>query len=206
MACWSIVYCSCSALYPRVAALDAHPNIEIRIFNPFARRKSRLLDFVIDLARVNHRMHNKTMILDNAVAIVGGRNIGDHYFDVSTDANFRDLDIAAAGPVVRDISGVFDREAVFIGSFNLDPRSGSIDTEAALYVESPELAEQVIAYMDEGVQAQNSYRVLLDENGELVWITEIDGREVRYHSDPETSLRQRFISGSIMLLPVEHQL
>lgn len=101
---------------------------------------------------------------------------------------------------------VFDREAVFIGSFNLDPRSASINTEAGLYVESPELAEQVIEYMDEGIESQNSYRVVLDEDGELVWITETDGREVRYHNEPETSFRQRFMSGFIMMLPVEHQL
>ncbi len=381
-----------------VASMDAHPNIEIRIFNPFANRDTRVFDFLIDLNRINHRMHNKLMIMDNAVAIVGGRNIGDHYFGVATDANFRDLDIAAAGPVVRDTSKVFDhfwngnwavpiaalvkrpyswedllaaretmrgrmaednypypldqdlddlkselttirdrfiwapgrivwddpaaiqegitegvmiqglfrkaetlqheiliesayfvtqdkafkavkqltergirvrvltnslasndvvaahaghakrrekliangmelyelrpdagavrqrvavgeskaalhtkaivfdRESVFIGSFNLDPRSASINTEAGLYVESPELAEQLAAYMDEGVQPQNSYRVLLDEDGELLWVTEIDGEEVRYHKEPETTFGQRFMSGFIMLLPVEHQL
>ena len=61
-------------------------------------------------------------------------------------------------------------------------------------------------YMDDGIQPQNSYRVLLDENGDLAWITEIDGREVRYHKEPETSFGQRFMSDFIMLLPVEHQL
>ena len=91
-----------------VAAMDAHPNIAIRVFNPFANRDAPLFDFAFDLDRVNHRMHNKIMVIDNAVAIVGGRNIGNHYFSVATDANFRDLDIAAAGPVVREISGVFD--------------------------------------------------------------------------------------------------
>ena len=101
---------------------------------------------------------------------------------------------------------VFDREAVFIGSFNLDPRSGSINTEAGLYIESPELAEQVVAYMDEGVRPENSYRVTLDEDGQLVWTTEIDGEEVSYRKDPETTFGQRFMSGFIMLLPVEHQL
>jgi putative cardiolipin synthase len=54
-------------------------------------------------------MHNKLVVVDNAFAIVGGRNIGDHYFGVQTEANFRDLDIAAAGPIVREVSGVFDR-------------------------------------------------------------------------------------------------
>ena len=381
-----------------VAAMDAHPNIEIRVFNPFANRDARLFDFAFDLDRVNHRMHNKIMVIDNAVAIVGGRNIGNHYFGVATDANFRDLDIAAAGPVVREISGVFDhfwngdwavpiavlaerpyteadlretretvrdwvaehdypypldrdvaalnaeltsirdqviwapgrivwddpaaiedgisdgtilkdiqgkiatlqkelliesayfvmreesidtvkdlqergvrvrvltnslasndvvaahaghakrredmidngmelyeyrpdsrvgktrayrgeskaalhtkaivfdRESVFIGSFNLDPRSAAINTEAGLYVESPELAQQVIEYMDEGVQPENSYRVLLDESGDLYWVTEVDGNEVRYYKEPETTFGQRFMSGFIMILPVEHQL
>ncbi len=93
---------------PLVAAIDAHPVIEVQVFNPFSHRDNRGIDFFIDLARINHRMHNKVMVADNALAIVGGRNIGDHYFEVATDANFRDLDIAAAGPIVRDISNVFD--------------------------------------------------------------------------------------------------
>jgi putative cardiolipin synthase len=101
---------------------------------------------------------------------------------------------------------VFDRESVFIGSFNLDPRSGSINTEAGLYVESPELAGQVLAYMDEGVLPENSYRVLLDRDGDLVWVTEVEGHEVRFHVEPETGLWERFISGFIQILPVEHQL
>jgi putative cardiolipin synthase len=381
------------------ASLDAHPNIEVRVFNPFAHRDSRLIDFTTDLGRVNHRMHNKIYVMDNAVAIIGGRNIGNHYFNVDAHANFHDLDIAAAGPVVREISNVFDffwngdwavpisalvdraytkedletarenvreliaagtyphllgqdvatlrsdllsirdrfiwapgqivwddpgaikdgmqagkvvttirnkletlqsellmeaayfiireygvetvrkmrdrgvkirvltnsmvsndvlaahagysqtrkaliasgmeiyelrpdaagafrqrnyaadaktglhakamvfdREAVFIGSFNLDPRSFNINTEAGLYVESPELAEQVAAFMDEGVQPENSYRVLLDEDDDLVWVTEIDGEVVRYDDDPETTFGQRFMSGFISILPVDDHL
>jgi putative cardiolipin synthase len=72
----------------RIAALDAHENIEIRIFNPFAKRKFRILDFATDLARVNHRMHDKMMIMDNALSLGGGRNVGDHYFQASSDSNF----------------------------------------------------------------------------------------------------------------------
>ena len=92
-----------------LAALDAHPNIEIRIFNPFPHRFSQVLGFLTDFNRVNHRMHNKLVVLDNSLAIVGGRNMSDHYFEVDPVFNFRDLDIAAAGPVVRDLSKVFDR-------------------------------------------------------------------------------------------------
>ena len=60
--------------------------------------------------------------------------------------------------------------------------------------------------MDEGVRWENSYRVQLDEDGDLVWITQIDGREVRYHKDPESTFGQRFMSNFIELLPVEKQL
>jgi len=382
-----------------IAALDAHPNIEIRIFNPFARRDWRLFDFLLDMDRVNHRMHNKAMIADNAFAIVGGRNVGDIYFQVATEANYRDLDIAAAGPIVRDISTVFDhfwngdwavpigalvdrpyteqdlqaqaarmrqrivgeddypypldqdiasltadlttvrdeliwapgqivwddptamregrfegsmqerlftkldsledellmesayfvvqepgieksrelmergvrvriltnslasndvlpahagyakyreeliqngvelheiradagvikkrlvsgksraalhakaivfdREAVFIGSFNLDPRSALINTEAGLYVESPGLAGQLVAYMDEAALPENSYRVLLDDDGDLVWVTEIDGQEVRLDEEPGATFTSSLMTSLIMILPVQDQL
>lgn len=92
----------------RFARMDHHPNIEIRLFNPFRRRGFRLLEFLTDLDRVNHRMHNKAFIVDNAVAIMGGRNIGDEYFDDSPEANFRDLDVTLVGPVVQEISASFD--------------------------------------------------------------------------------------------------
>jgi putative cardiolipin synthase len=101
---------------------------------------------------------------------------------------------------------VFERDSVFIGSFNLDPRAGEINTEAALYVKSPELARQVIAYMDEGVLPANSYRVELDDDGSLVWITEKDGQEVCYTHEPESTFWQRFVSGFVQMLGIEDQL
>ena len=377
-----------------VAAMDAHPNIEIRFFNPFVNRKVNELDFIIDLNRVNHRMHNKMIVADNSFAVVGGRNVGDHYFGVNSNTNFRDLDIMMSGPIVRDISNVldyfwngdwsvpvsmvvkntvtpdelaherirlreriaagdypydveddiaeilyrikgqaiwaagkvvwddpaairegrqvsdltaalrrkvdsleksyiiesayfvvqdsgvenvkkmvdrgvsvrvltnslasndvlaahaghakfrkgllkagaelyelrpdsnvikktwsgesraglhtkamvFDDESLFIGSFNLDPRSAYINTEAGIYVESPELAQRLLAYMDEGVLPKNSYRVTLDESDQLVWTTAINGEEVRYFKDPLSTFSQRFMSGFIGLLPVDSQL
>jgi putative cardiolipin synthase len=381
-----------------LASLDAHPNIEIRLFNPFEQRKARVFNLIGDFDRLNHRMHNKLMVADNALALLGGRNIGDHYFDVSEDSNYRDLDIAAAGPVVRDASrvfdyfwnkewsvpvgatvtkafdgnnlqfardrleqtidaegypypvnrkvaeirrtmsslkndftwapthvvwddpadfiagesggrilsalsgkldsleselvmenayfvptqagadrlkelsargvdvriltnslasndvvavhagyskyrkelleaniglyevradsakvqqtfisteskaglhtkaAVFDGNSLFVGSFNLDPRSANLNTEIGLYVESRILARQLKAFMDEGVLPGNSYRLALDENGRLLWTTEEDGQIVTYTSDPETSLGQRLSSGLIGSLPIEGQL
>jgi len=60
--------------------------------------------------------------------------------------------------------------------------------------------------MDDGIRPENSYRVLLDENGDLYWVTEVNGTEVRYYEEPGTTFGQRFMSGFIMMLPVEHQL
>ena len=385
---------------PVIAALDAHPDVEIRLFNPLANRSWSTLDFITDFGRVNRRMHNKLMVADNAAAIVGGRNIGDIYYGVNTIANYRDLDVLAAGPVVRDLSGVFDRYwngassvpiaaivgraygaadldairvrlreeiaaadypypidqdldelaargaelrdalvwargriiaddpetvargeasddvveflrervaqlkeellvespyfvlpagaqatvkalherdvrvrvltnslasndmlpahsgyaktrkrllesgmelyelrpdtdafrpgwsllsgrsraalhtkamafdrgAVFIGSLNLDPRSAVINTEAGLYIESPELAERLVAYMATGVVPANSYRVLLDPNGESVWETVTDGRTARYRNEPETGFRRRLVANLLKLLPIDSQL
>lgn len=91
------------------ARLDAHPNIEIRLFNPFRRRGLlRPLDFLFAPGRVTRRMHSKSFIADNAAAIVGGRNIGDEYFSVPGESIFLDADLLAVGPVVRDVSAAFD--------------------------------------------------------------------------------------------------
>jgi cardiolipin synthase C len=94
-------------------ALDAHPQIEVRLFNPFRFRHRSLLSkagqFVIEGQRLNRRMHNKSFIVDGMQAIIGGRNIGDAYFDVGDDVYFRDLDVLAIGPVVPGIAASFDR-------------------------------------------------------------------------------------------------
>ena len=383
-----------------IASFDAHPNIEVRLFNPFAQRTAKTLGFLTDFERVNHRMHNKLMVVDNAVAIVGGRNMSDPYFGVHPGQSFRDLDVAAVGPVVRELSQVFDRfwngdwavpitalvdrnytmqdhdatmsaarewiaagrypyplegdvarhqaqleelyrgfvwapgrvlwddpasindpalrtmnktlvgrarglehelliesayfvplqagvevlkrlreqgvrvriltnslvsndvlaafagyskyresliasgvelyelrpdagpirqrmffgitggsraglhtkaivfdrKEVFIGSFNLDPRSSFINTEAGLLIESPALAAQVAAHMDEGVQSDNAYRVQMDSSGQLYWVTEVAGQEIRYDEDPLSTLQQRLKAGWIRMLPIEDQL
>lgn len=93
-------------------ALDSHPNIEVRLFNPFLTRNpsviSKSAQFLLQWRRLNRRMHNKSFIVDNIIAVIGGRNIGDEYFDASGDHNFRDLDVLAIGPVVPDATRTFD--------------------------------------------------------------------------------------------------
>ncbi len=88
--------------------LDAHPNIEIRLYNPFASRGVRLGEFITDTRRINRRMHNKSITADNQATIFGGRNIGDEYFDATEDVGFSDLDVMAIGPVVTEVSQQFD--------------------------------------------------------------------------------------------------
>jgi putative cardiolipin synthase len=93
-------------------ALDSHPNIEVRLFHPFASRTGSLAMFgemMGSFGRLNRRMHAKNWIVDNRLALSGGRNVGDEYFTASDEANFADLDYAVVGPTVRDISASFDR-------------------------------------------------------------------------------------------------
>lgn len=89
-------------------ALDSHPNISVRVFNPFASRKFRVMD-AFKFSLINRRMHNKSLIADNSIAIIGGRNIANEYFGAHEDYNFGDLDVATVGPIVPEISTMFDQ-------------------------------------------------------------------------------------------------
>jgi putative cardiolipin synthase len=92
-------------------ASAAHPGIQVRLFNPFSFGTSslaRLVEFIFDGERLNRRMHNKLWVTDNAAAVVGSRNLGDEYFDARESANFSDVDLLAAGPIVKELSRAFD--------------------------------------------------------------------------------------------------
>jgi putative cardiolipin synthase len=90
------------------AALDSHPNVELRIFNPFSRKRSRTSQFLTRAGSVTRRMHNKSFTADSQAAILGGRNIGNEYFEADPDLAMADLDVLAVGPVARDVSAAFD--------------------------------------------------------------------------------------------------
>lgn len=92
-----------------IGTLNAHANIEVRLFNPFMHRKFRVLSYLNDFSRLNRRMHNKAFVVDNQAAVVGGRNVGDEYFGAGDGTMFADLDILTAGAVVDDVSRYFDR-------------------------------------------------------------------------------------------------
>ena len=89
-------------------ALAQHPNIEIRLFNPFKFRNLRALDFVLNFNRMTRRMHNKTFIVDHQVALIGGRNMSDQYYNVGDNFQFADMDVILMGQTVPDITSSFD--------------------------------------------------------------------------------------------------
>ncbi len=96
----------------RFLHLSEHANVEVRVFNPFPGGRfamwTRFVASATDIRRINHRMHNKLFVADNALAITGGRNIGDQYFTRDKYYNFIDLDVVAAGAIVPELSASFD--------------------------------------------------------------------------------------------------
>jgi len=109
----------------RFLHLSSHANVEVRVFNPFTAARfatwTRFIFSATDIHRINHRMHNKLFVADNALAITGGRNIGDAYFTLDPHSNFVDLDVVAAGAIVPELSASFDafwnsKYAIPIGS------------------------------------------------------------------------------------------
>lgn len=97
----------------QIAMLRNHPNVEVRIFNPFVYRGHwdfiRGAEFLIDGNRLDYRMHNKLIVIDNAIALIGGRNIGDQYFQVDPKSQFADDDVFTAGPITQKLSETFDQ-------------------------------------------------------------------------------------------------
>lgn len=114
-----------------LAALDAHPNVEVRLFNPFSHRRPRLLEYVLDFSRLNRRMHNKSFTADNQVTLIGGRNIGDEYFDLAENTLFIDLDVMAVGPVVQAVSADFDAYWASASSYPADRLLPPVDAAQA---------------------------------------------------------------------------
>jgi putative cardiolipin synthase len=91
-----------------LAVLDAHPNFEVRIFNPIARKGIYAFNYLGHFSLANRRMHNKAFVADNQVAVVGGRNIANEYFQLETSGEFVDFDMLCVGPIVKQVSSEFD--------------------------------------------------------------------------------------------------
>ena len=159
-----------AGLDPAITALDAHPNIEVRLYNPFVQRNARGLNFLADFTRLNHRMHNKSFTVDNQVSIVGGRNIANEYFGAGSGVGFADLDVIAVGPAARDVSKEFD---LYWNSLSAYPAAGFVGApgpDATAKLEAGFMATradpQSVAYL-EAVRASPLVRDLL--NGQLAF-------------------------------------
>lgn len=98
-----------NGLDPALQALSQHPQIQVRLFNPFVLRTGKYLGYLTEFSRTNRRMHNKSFTADNQASIIGGRNVGDEYFGATDGVLFSDLDVLTIGPAVSQVSGDFDR-------------------------------------------------------------------------------------------------
>lgn len=157
-----------------LAALDAHPNIEVRLFNPFVIRRVRPIGYLTDFSRLNRRMHNKSFTADNQATIIGGRNVGDEYFGATDDVLFADLDVLAVGPVVREVSADFDRYWASGSSYPLDRLvpAVSADALAQFAAEAGEISESPAAVAYRNALAASSFvRQINDRTLPLEWVT-----------------------------------
>jgi cardiolipin synthase C len=170
-------------LDPVIAALDAHPEIEVRLYNPFTHRSARSLDFLSDFARVNRRMHNKSFTADNQVSVVGGRNIGNEYYGAGEGTVFADLDVIAVGAAVRDVSRQFD---LFWNSASAYPAANFVAAAAPADLDARFAATRAspdaVAYV-EALRTAPLVRDLLAGRLSLEWT---DARLV--HDDPAKTL------------------
>ncbi len=159
-------------LDPMLSALSSHPNFDIRLFNPSTIRKPKPAGYAIDFMRMNRRMHNKAFIADSAAAIIGGRNIGDEYFQVGDADFYIDLDVLAVGPIVAKTSAAFDAYWNSASAFAIEDivrDRGDLAAMVALLDEtaaSPEAAQLI-------EQAITSVAGLMHRSVEPEW-TDID--------------------------------
>ena len=184
-------------------AFDSHPNIEVRLFNPFKTREpsipSKLVQVVLEGSRLNRRMHNKSFIVDNKVAVIGGRNIGDDYFDASVDTNFRDLDLVAIGPVVAEASRSFDDYWNSDAAFPVNAYPGSTNKTEDLVQVREALAKDARKFVDsdyaEAVFNELPDGATADRRGQWFW-----GKAVLVADAPE-KIEGEKPSESLVLVP-----
>ncbi|WP_407671860.1 phospholipase D family protein [Paraburkholderia acidiphila] len=161
-----------SSLDPTLAALNVHPNIEVRLFNPFVTRRPKYIGFVTDFSRLNRRMHNKSLTADGVATILGGRNVGDEYYGATDGVVFADLDVLAIGPAATDVAHDFDRywasassyPASQILPYTAPDALATLDRAALAARTDPAAAEYI-----ESLRKTTDVRRLLDGTLPLEW-------------------------------------
>ena len=173
-------------VYRALAALDAQPNIEVRLYNPLVPRGARKLNLLTDFTRVNRRMHNKSFTVDNQVSIVGGRNVGNVYFGAGTGLAFADLDVIAVGAAVGQVSKQFDLYWNSPAAYPAASLNGPGSSDAASTLEAKFAATRAdpesLAFL-QGVDEKSVVRDLLDQKLAYEWV---DAR--LFYDDPAKTL------------------
>ena len=192
----------------QMAALDAHPRVEVRVYNPFAYRGPsvvmRALEFSFNSRRLDYRMHNKLMVVDNSIALVGGRNVGDQYFQIDPDSQYADDDVFAAGPVVKQLSGTFDEFWNCAIAIPVRALAKDMTSEAALASYRKVLTEHRQQVKADGpdyanrIQSGEPLASMLSGKLPLIWARS----ELVYDSPDKKSIEKREMIGRLMHKPV----
>ncbi len=160
-----------SGLDPDLAALNALPTVEVRLFNPFILRRPKALGYAFDFVRLNRRMHNKVLIADGAVTILGGRNIGDIYFAYGAGPHYLDTDVIAVGRVAADAGEEFDRywasHSSYPAEMILPAPPPEAPTAAAL---DAALADESAAAYRQAVVTRSLVTQMIDGSLPLEWV------------------------------------
>ncbi len=155
-----------------LAALAVHPNIEVRLFNPFPNRHFRALGFVTNFRQLSRRMHNKSFIVDNRIFITGGRNIGNAYFSAEDHSEFIDLDVMSVGEIVPEASKAFDLYWNHQLSFPVEDLHGRRDEQSL-----DDITQSLSTYVEQNQQSNYVQQLrestfvkrLLDDQIEFDW-------------------------------------
>ncbi|TEW53264.1 phospholipase D family protein [Psychromonas sp. RZ22] len=152
-----------------LATIDNHPNIEIRVYNPIPSRNGvmKLVNVTTNFSRLNRRMHNKSFTVDGVLSVVGGRNIGDEYFDLSNEVNFNDRDVLVAGKVVDEIQDSFLQYWDGPWSYPISLISNKTSTNLTTLETAPIPHYQHYPNLPEGKESSNT--LLTNVINKLIW-------------------------------------
>ncbi|HEY6926169.1 MAG TPA: phospholipase D family protein, partial [Steroidobacteraceae bacterium] len=196
----------------KLLLLAAHPRIEVRVFNPFEYRGHsgvlRGLDFLLHKSRLDYRMHNKLLVVDGSIALTGGRNIGDQYFQVNPESQFGDDDVLVAGPLVDRLAQEFAEywnSPSTVDAHNL-ARYHDFEARLARYREELRAPHPLLkAYatqFDERLRSGEPLRSIVTQDSQLTWAEAV----LLYDSPEKRRIKQGERFGRLMYHPIEEKI
>ncbi len=187
----------------KVLELDGHPNMQVRIFNAFDTRSHnpllRNLDFAFHMGRLDYRMHNKLLVADNAIALIGGRNVGNQYFQVDPDSQFADEEVFVAGPMTQTLSHEFDE--FWNGDMVVPARALGGPPAYTNPASIPVVRGGGADYLAR-IDSDEPYRSLISREDLLTWTS----ARLVYDSPDKKYIEQRRQRGRLMSQAVEHEI